>query len=208
MTVDTAPETKSLPEKERIPLKPFSSRRKLKETYRRKIEEARAEAGKDPMTGLPNKGAFDKRVKEEADRLKRIGGVTTVITLDADKLKDINDSQGHSAGNRYIMSIAEAIREGIRRDIDFAARTGGDEFTLILPGTNIEGAEKMWEEALNPEFIKRGIAISAGAAPLDPSNIQESIDRADSAMYGAKREPTRNGENMLFSYIRNGGSNG
>lgn len=212
MTTDTAKEIQNVkPEVERVSLKPFSSRRKLKENYKRKIQEARLDATIDPMTGLPNFGAFETRIAEEADRLRRTGqaeGTTTVIYLDADKLKLINDTQGHAVGDKYIKSIAEALRNGTRRDLDFAARTGGDEFALILPGTDLKGAETMWADSLNPEFLRLGIAISGGAAELDPNNIEETKKRADDAMYGAKRDESRNGENLLYSFVRNGVKNG
>lgn len=187
----------------RIVEKPLT-RRGLKNTYRKKLQEvkeARDSAELDGLTGLPTRKTFDRRINEEADRLRRGGGITTVVILDADKLKQINDSKGHAGGDKYLKSIADSLTSGVRREIDFVARTGGDEFALILPNTDLKGAEKMWELVLNPSFIKNGIAISGGAAELDKDNPNDSIERADSAMYGAKKELDRNGENLLFSYI-------
>lgn len=177
------------------------TRRGLKKIFKRNLETARQESEIDELTSLPNLRAFNRRLREEADRIKRFGGQGTVVVLDADKLKKINDTKGHEAGNDYLKSIANALREGTRRDIDFVSRTGGDEFILILPGTGVVGAEKMWTESLNPSFVKNGIAISGGAAPINPTNPFDAKEKADSAMYGAKKEPTRNGENLLFSYI-------
>lgn len=180
--------------------KPLTRRAVIK-SYRRKLETTREEAEKDGLTGLPQRKAFDRRIREEASRLRRGGGKTTVIILDADKLKDINDSKGHAGGDRYLKSIADSLISGIRREVDFAARIGGDEFALILPYTDLVGAEKMWKTALNPAFVKNDIAISAGAAELDPNNPEESVKKADSGMYGAKRDKERQGENLLFSYV-------
>ncbi|HYM65341.1 MAG TPA: GGDEF domain-containing protein, partial [Candidatus Sulfotelmatobacter sp.] len=191
---------KTEPRKREIVEKPLT-RRAIKKSYRRKLQEVRDNAEIDSLTGLPTRGAFDRRLREEASRLRRGGGKTTVVVLDADKLKQINDTKGHAEGDLYLKSIAQAILAGIRREEDFAARTGGDEFILLLPDTNLEGAETMWENALNPAFIKSGIAISGGAAEIDPINPLESISRADSAMYGAKHDKDRNGENLLYSFI-------
>jgi GGDEF domain-containing protein len=72
---------------------------------------------------------------------------------------------------------------------------------LILPNTDLQGAETMWNESLNPEFVKREIAISGGAALLDYNNPQEALRFADEGMYGAKNEPSRKGKNLLFIYV-------
>ncbi len=185
----------------RIAEKPLT-RRALKKAHEQKLQEVSSTSNIDLLTQLPNRRRFEERLREESDRILRFGGRTTVVMLDADNLKVINDKQGHPAGDKYLKSIAEAIKRGIRRDIDFAARYGGDEFVLILPETDAEGADTMWNNSLNPEFIKDGIAISAGAMELIPGNIEETMRIADRAMYGAKHEPTRNGENLMFYYMK------
>jgi diguanylate cyclase (GGDEF)-like protein len=185
---------------ERAPAKSLT-RRGQKRTYKRQLAEISETLGIDLLTGLPTRIPFTQRLQEEAERIKRIGGKTTILFLDADKLKLINDSKGHEEGDKYLASIAEAIKIGTRRGLDYAARYGGDEFVLILPNTDLQGTETMWNESLNPEFVKRGIAISAGAALLNQHNPQETIKYADRGMYGAKHEPTRNGENLLFTYV-------
>ena len=190
------PTEKGKPLRRKYDWRLVNSKRKLQ------TAEERAESAEvDSLTGLPIRAAFDRRLEQEAERISRGGSVTTVVILDADKLKQINDSRGHPAGDKYLQLIAEAIKAGLRRDLDFAARTGGDEFGILLPDTNLDGAEKMWSDTLNPAFIERGIAISAGAAEIDPRNPNESVKKADNAMYGAKYEPTRGNQNMLFLYV-------
>lgn len=194
-------ETEIKPPKREIAEK-LLTRRALKKSYRRRLGEAVEEAQTDALTGLPTRNAFERRLHEEVLRLKRgKNEKTTIMVLDADKLKQINDTKGHAGGDIYLKSIADALRSGVRRELDFVARTGGDEFILIMPKTDLIGAETMWEKTLNPSFLQNGIAISAGAAELDPNNPDQSVKDADSAMYGAKQDKDRNGENLLFSYV-------
>lgn len=160
------------------------------------IEKTREESEIDSLTGLPNRRAFDKRYAEEAERVRRTGRKTTVMRLDLDRLKFLNDTRGHQAGDVYIRKAAETFKKSLRTT-DFVARTGGDEFTVILPDTDAKLVRTVWEERLEPETKAAGIAVSAGASELDPTNPSRSEALADIAMYGAKREPNKNG-NLLF----------
>lgn len=183
------------------------TRRGLKERYKKRVENARIEGETDELTGLETRRAFIRRLKEEAERIDRYGGESRVLILDADGLKLINDGPGgHAAGDVYLKSIADALRTGTRLT-DHVYRYGGDEFAVILPSTDLEGTERLWTERLNPEFTKKRIAISAGSAPID-TNIAETIARADSGMYEAKRDPGRKGENLLLSFVKNQLPNG
>lgn len=212
--ITTPPPTEISPvTSQRIPEKPLTRRSRIK-TFRdllrskddqiaqqTQIAEANAEQSLiDELTGLPNLRAFNQKLEESTERVRRFGGKSTVVILDADKLKLINDTQGHEAGNKYLRSIAEAMRKGKRRDTDAIFRIGGDEYAMILEGTDLEGAETMWNDTLNPAFVERNIAISGGAAEIDPKDMMLAKEKADSAMYGAKRDPERRGENLLFTY--------
>lgn len=156
----------------------------------------------DSLTGLANRRAFEKRLTEEAARLRRRKRTvpeakTTIVELDLDEFKRLNDSMGHDAGDEHLKKVADSLREALRRDVDFAARPGGDEFVLILPDTDLAGAQTMWDTAINPVFIRNQIKASAGAAELDPKNPMGSYKRADIALYEAKKDPGRNGANMM-----------
>ncbi len=172
---------------ERLPQKPLT-RRAIKRKYQEKAQHAIEDSEVDELTGLPNLKGFKRRLTEEIERYKRTGRVTTVMMFDLDKLKAINDSQGHAAGNEYLIRAAQTLRSGLRLT-DYIARVGGDEFAAILPDTNAREVRKIWDERLKPLTLSNRIQISAGADELNPENPDQSLQNADSAMYGAKREP-------------------
>lgn len=191
----------SSPEQSENGLRSFIEKAKIIKSNRNKgnkdavlraaVEQAREESEIDTMTGLPNKRGFDKRLKEEVERSLRTQKNGTIMVLDLDGLKKINDSRGHDAGSEYIKKAAKTFREGLRLT-DFIARTGGDEFIAILPDTTPDQTTKIWDERLEPELIKEGVAVSAGAHDLNPSFPDESAKQADNLMYLAKGRSTKN----------------
>ncbi len=157
-----------------------TERKKVIEEFRR-LEDI---GYRDELTGIYNRAGFEKRLQEEVARLKRMGGEAVIINFDLNKLKEVNDKGGHKAGDEYIKSAAKTMQE-VTRPNDPVARTGGDEFTIILQGSDEEGALKYWER-LKSMLDSRGISLAAGVAPLDPREVEESKNLADISMYKAK----------------------
>lgn len=172
-----------------------------------------AEIGKlattDGLTGLFNHRRFQEKLSEELKRLNRFSEPTSLLLIDIDYFKKINDTYGHPVGDLVLKGVAKIIKETIR-DIDIPARYGGEEFAAILPGTDREGsrkiAERLRKSVMNTSFSADGtsfkITISIGIAtsPVDAKNKEELIERADQALYHAKR----NGRNqsVLWSSIK------
>ncbi len=168
--------------------------------------EEKKRAGIDSLTGLHTREAFDLRFKEEIERLGRTPGAkTTLVIFDSDKLKKINDTLGHAEGDKYLQKIANVFKSSIRRDLDFVARWGGDEFGMILPGTSIEGARTFFYDVLNPQFEANGVSISAGAVEIDPhEDAQKTFERADATMYAAKHDVNKKpGQNSFWTLHEN-----
>lgn len=182
-------------------VKPFSSvelRARIARALRsaRQQEQLRAIAQTDALTGLPNYRAFRARLEEETKRARRYQTSLAAVMVDMDNLKPINDRLGHSAGNRAIVALAEAVVSQLR-ETDFAARYGGDEFVLLLPHTTASEALAMAERlrrAIHRIDWEGGIAVRAslGVAALIPSAGEASaealIRAADSALYRAKHQ--------------------
>lgn len=124
-------------------------------------EELRALAFKDPLTGLLNRRAMEKALKREFGRAKRYGSPLTLIFMDLDGFKQINDQYGHDNGDDILVFVASALME-LSRDSDIIARFAGDEFVLILPGTDAGEAEKFMER-IRAYFLAHPIMIQGGA---------------------------------------------
>ena len=154
----------------------------------------------DPLTGLPNRRAMVEELDAEMGRSRREGLPMAVLMADLDHFKAINDTRGHEAGDRVLQALSLALRKTLRA-YDLCARWGGDEFLVLLPGTDRAGAQDVGEklrratETLElPGGARPGLGLSVGIAMLE---ADESVDallrRADEAMYAAKnagREPT------------------
>lgn len=151
----------------------------------------------DPVTGIPNRRAFEGALGREMERFRRHRGALSCMILDLDGFKGINDRFGHLAGDEALRHIARILRD-YSRGYDMVARYGGDEFAAMLPQTNIESAVRVAEKfqavlSSNPlEFggVKVEIKLSIGvAAVLGPEEMgaQELISAADRRMYAAKK---------------------
>ena len=153
----------------------------------------------DGMTGLYNRRYFEEFIKKEAIRAVRQNQKFTVIGIDLDHLKQINDVYGHNYGDIAIKAIAEVLKSSCR-SIDVAARMGGEEFNLLLPGVDSAGgciaAERIRKAIAAVELEKIGhITASLGVATyLEHSeDIEDLLELADRAMYESKR----NGRNKV-----------
>jgi two-component system cell cycle response regulator len=150
----------------------------------------------DPLTHLPNRRALVDRLTIEVDRARRYGTVVTLLMIDIDHFKSVNDNYGHLAGDDALRDLA-VILQGAIRTVDVAARYGGEEFVVVLPETGPEGAvafaERVRERVASHAFVAAGaplrLTASIGVATFPGervSSIEELFAEADAALYRAK----------------------
>jgi diguanylate cyclase (GGDEF)-like protein len=158
----------------------------------------------DPLTGLPNRRSFLETANLEVERVTRYSVVASLITIDLDYFKAVNDTHGHAAGDAALFCFAQVCKK-ILRNIDTLARLGGDEFVVLLPRTNksdaVNVAEKL-RRAVATTPVESGqrqfnITASFGVAEVlaGDKGIAECLHRADSFLYAAKRA----GHNCVMS---------
>ena len=146
----------------------------------------------DGLTGLSNRRNLDEALSTEFERARRYKRPLSVIMMDMDGLKSINDAFGHAAGDAALKRVASVIRTGVRQ-IDKAARFGGDEFVVLLPELELEGAMKVAERIFDKIRTIREhgemFSISGGVAQLsdDHASAEDLLRAADEALYRAKR---------------------
>jgi diguanylate cyclase (GGDEF)-like protein len=151
----------------------------------------------DESTGLFNKRRLFEQLEMEVARARRYGEIFCCLMIDIDDFKQINDTYGHQAGDEVLRQTGALLRRSLRVT-DFVARYGGEEFTVILPRTNSAGAYRVAENLrsafMSHEFMLPGktihITISIGVAcctTFDHLDVRQVIQRADSALYRAKR---------------------
>jgi two-component system cell cycle response regulator len=162
------------------------------------IERLRAEADRDYLTGLANRRRFRKALGQEVERWRRYRIPCSLLMLDVDHMKLINDAHGHPAGDRVIRLVASALTE-LSRDNDTAARLGGEEFALLLAGVGSEKAQTAAERlrvAVSTQPLEDigVVTISVGVAscPDNARTERELFGTSDAALYRAKQE----GRNM------------
>lgn len=159
------------------------------------FEKIQRQATTDGLTGLVNHKTFYEILEKELGRSSRYGGQISVIMIDIDNLKKINDAYGHHTGDKVIKEISRKIRECIRQ-IDTAARYGGDEFAVILPNTSLTDAivvaERMVDTVAHSPITWREkqieLSISVGLGQYDAdTNPDDITSRSDQALYAAKQ---------------------
>jgi diguanylate cyclase (GGDEF)-like protein len=177
----------------------FAGQIELAVTIANLFEQIKKQAITDGLTGLYNRRHFDQCLAAEVERATRLNQPFTLITLDLDHLKKINDNFGHSVGDEAIRQIGVILKKNAR-SVDIAARFGGEEFAIILPGIDIDGgliAAERLRVAISESLIKDSIPISAsiGVATFlkHTDSIAELLELADQAMYSAKK----NGRNKV-----------
>ena len=170
----------------------FANQIELAITIAGLFEEVKKQAITDPLTGLYNRRFFEDNIVKEAERSLRLKQPFSLISLDLDHLKVINDTYGHQYGDIAIKTIAEVIKKKAR-SIDIPARIGGEEFNVLLPGIDSYGALIAAErvraaiEAENVEKVGHITASIGVATFLEHSDrIDELVELADQAMYKAK----------------------
>jgi diguanylate cyclase (GGDEF)-like protein len=155
-----------------------------------------ATATTDALTGLANRRHFDARLGEELARAARHGGSLSLLLMDVDGLKVLNDRGGHEAGDEALRAVGEALQETCRR-IDLPARVGGDEFAVLAPMTTAEQAVELANRIRQTLASLPGSrpgrrpspTISIGVADTDkktPARPEDLYAAADRALYAAK----------------------
>jgi len=145
----------------------------------------------DPLTRLRNRRAFEARLREEFARSDRRAAPMSLLLVDLDGLKALNDAAGHRAGDEALIGVAAALRGGSRQ-ADVAARWGGDEFALLAPDTGREEAAALAERVRElAAGSGHGVSVSVGVAVLENlgrmGDAEAMVRAADAALYEAKR---------------------
>jgi diguanylate cyclase (GGDEF)-like protein len=155
------------------------------------------QAAHDSLTGLWNRRAVLDLLAKELSRARREHGPLSVVIVDIDKFKNINDTHGHLAGDSVLCEVAETIQASVRA-YDSVGRYGGEEFIIVIPGSDLDHAAQQAErlragiesKTFNVDGKGIGVTISLGVAQVDPSrdpDLDSIVRRADEALYEAKR---------------------
>jgi diguanylate cyclase (GGDEF)-like protein len=158
------------------------------------LEKQKALARIDPLTSVANRRAFFEFADMELNKARRYRHPFSVLYIDIDNFKAVNDSLGHNIGDRLLRSVAKTIKQNIRV-IDIIARFGGDEFAILLSETGAEAACSVARK-LNNKLLaimqdnKWSVTFSMGAVTFEifPDSVDETIKAADSQMYSAKKK--------------------
>ncbi len=166
-----------------------------------------SQAGTDALTGICNRRCFDGTAKKEVQRARRHKTPLSGMIFDIDWFKKVNDTYGHLAGDEVLKNLAQVALKNLR-EIDTLARVGGEEFAVLLPETDIEGALKVAQRIrksierseifFSEQIIKVTVSIGvSGLIPEDGESFLTMFRRADEALYRAKRE----GRNRVDSQL-------
>jgi diguanylate cyclase (GGDEF)-like protein len=160
---------------------------------REENEELRGLALVDPLTKLYNRRGLETELERALATSRRSDAPVSLLLLDLDGLKQVNDEHGHPAGDRVLREVGAVLRQSLRAT-DSAARLGGDEFALVMPATELVGAQvvaeriRMAVSALGLTGVTASIGVAHfGGGPSVPETITQLISDADSALYLAKR---------------------
>jgi diguanylate cyclase (GGDEF)-like protein len=161
----------------------------------------------DPLTGASNRRHLFHRLEREVERAQRFDTGLSVLMVDIDHFKQLNDAAGHRAGDEALRKVSDLLRAQVRK-LDTVARYGGEEFMILLPGVGrpeaLEVAEKLrrsveetlFEHGATQPLGKVTVSIGASSMPADAKSVETLVDCADSALYACKR----GGRNKAISY--------
>lgn len=197
------------------PPKEIAARTKICLRYKERADDLRREkahltqlALTDGLTGLYNRTYFDASLDSELARSRRSGRPVSLLLVDLDRFKSLNDTHGHPFGDKILKLVSESLRKSVRRS-DIVCRYGGEEFAIILPETPIPGAYRLAEKIrknifeISKEHFDGEIPVSASvglscALGDEPMQKEKLIKRSDCALYTSKR----NGRNRTEIYIQ------
>lgn len=160
----------------------------------RDMRRLRSIAETDSLTGVHNRRRFMNDLVHEVECAHRLGTDLSLVYVDVNDFKSINDTFGHPAGDSVLRHVARLLLSCARRQVDACYRLGGDEFALLLVGVTTEGAAdvmqrlKSGNELSHPDLRHYGVTLSCGTAQLRPGeSTRDFLRRADAQMYAAKR---------------------
>lgn len=173
----------------------------LEQRLRRTLESKARQAAADSLTGLANRRTFDRRLNAEFKRARRFAEPISVLLIDADHFKQVNDQYGHHVGDEVLRRLAVTLRESLPREFDVIARIGGEEFAVILPHTSrddaavvaerlrvaIEGSPVPTSAGKLTVTISVGVGSLLNRGSLEPQTTLDVLDEADRALYESKR---------------------
>jgi diguanylate cyclase len=178
-------------------MKKLEKQREEIRKLREELKKVKEEANVDPLTGLRNRRSFERALQEFFKDFKRYGYPFSLIMLDLDNFKNINDTYGHLVGDRVLREIGNILRNYLRAK-DIPARTGGEEFTIILPGIRKEDALKVAErlrrvlENHSVDVGGRKINVTASFGVVEAEerfrDIEDMLREVDAKLYSAKRK--------------------
>ncbi|HEY1392456.1 MAG TPA: GGDEF domain-containing protein, partial [Methylibium sp.] len=159
----------------------------------------RKAATHDSLTGCISRGPFEAMLRQARERARREGTALSLLLMDLDHFKQVNDTHGHEGGDEVLRRFAHAVQSRLRAS-DILGRMGGEEFAVILPATGAAGAAMIAEElrrvteALDvpaPQGARIAVTVSVGAAAVEAGAAAQAHDalygQADSALYASKR---------------------
>jgi diguanylate cyclase (GGDEF)-like protein len=150
----------------------------------------------DPLTGVSNRRALDDTLESQLAMLHRYEQSFSVLIIDIDHFKQINDEQGHLYGDRMLKTVAKLLAETVR-ETDMVARYGGEEFVIVMPQTPLEGAIIFSDRLRQRIEQDLPLTVSGGVTmTMEGDDSQTLLARADAALYGAKAA----GRNRLFCH--------
>jgi diguanylate cyclase (GGDEF)-like protein len=151
----------------------------------------------DRLTGIANRRYFDHKLQNELTRASRNGSTTAVLLLDIDYFKNYNDHYGHQQGDECLRRVSDCLRKAISREPDFVARYGGEEFVVVLPNSDVSGAESVVKRIIDglselriphaQSSVAPFVTVSIGVACRKATSAQDMVALADSALYKAKQ---------------------
>ncbi|HOY62478.1 MAG TPA: GGDEF domain-containing protein [bacterium] len=170
---------------------------------KRALEKEKSISRTDALTGAENSRSFFETAEIEIEKMRRRGTPLSAVYIDVDNFKGVNDTLGHSAGDKLLSMVVHAVKQELR-SIDTIARMGGDEFAILFPDTDHGGAEKATNRIKN----KLDATMSANRWPVSfsvgvitfskpPFSVNEMIKEADSLMYEVKN----NGKNAIKTKV-------
>jgi diguanylate cyclase (GGDEF)-like protein len=160
---------------------------------KRALQHERSQSRTDHLTGILNSRAFFNQAALEVERARRNGTPLSLAYIDLDNFKNLNDSLGHSEGDKLLQAFTETV-SGLVRKVDVFARIGGDEFVLLLPNADLDGAlavarkmEQVLASRMSSAPMPVTISIGVAAFQSPPPSVDAMLQKADKLMYESKR---------------------